>query len=221
MNLLARAWAILVHNFWWRVLALVIAVSIWAVVASEPELSTFTTVRIEYRNLPDDVEMSSSPMETVTLELRGPAGELSGLGESRSPAVVLDMSGMTPGVHRYSIDSSNVRLARGVRLIRAIPSEVLFEFDRRLERTIPVKVRFAGEGEHGYVVARYEVKPGDLEIAGPAKRVQHVTSALTDPVDVSTTVGTSEFHVHTFVEDPYVRVESSPDVTVTVTMKKM
>ena len=31
------------HNFWWKVLALSIAILIWALVASEPELSTFVT----------------------------------------------------------------------------------------------------------------------------------------------------------------------------------
>src|SRR5207248_2359907 len=121
----------LTHNFWWRVLALVVAVSIWAVVASEPELSTFTTVPVEYRNLPDDLEMSSQPAETVTLELRGPSGVLRGFGENRQPFVELDMSDITAGVHTFAVDGSDVRLARGVRLVRAFPSAVRIEFDHR------------------------------------------------------------------------------------------
>ena len=220
MRLFGRAWAILVHNFWWRLLALVTAVAIWAVVASEPELSTFVTVPVEYRNLPDDLEMSSLPVETVTLELRGPAGELRGINDGRPPSVVLDMSDITPGVHRFSIDDGAVRLARGVRLVRAMPSEARFEFDRKLTRTVPVRARFTGEGQHGYVVGNYDVQPQQLVIVGPARHVERVASALTDPVDVSSTVGASQFHVHAFVEDPYVRVQSSPEVTVTVTMKK-
>ena len=43
---------------------------------------------------------------------------------------------------------------------------------------------------------------------------------VTDPVDVSGVVGSAEFHVNAFVEDPYVRFQSSPQVTVAVTMKK-
>ncbi len=220
MRLASRAWALLTHNFWWRVLALLIAVAIWAVVASEPELASFVTVPVEYRNLPDDLEMSSLPVETVTLELRGPAGELSGINDGRSPSVVLDLSDITPGVHRVSIGTADVRLAHGVRLIRAIPSEVRFEFDHRLTRTVPVKARFTGEGLHGYVVGSYHVQPAQVQIVGPARHVEQVASALTDPVDVSSTVGTSQFHVHAFVEDPYVRIQTSPEVTVTVAMKK-
>jgi len=220
MRLAARAWSILTHNFWWRLLALAVALAIWAVVASEPELSTFVTVPVEYRNLPDDLEMSSLPVETVTLELRGPAGELNNVGNSRSPSVVLDMSSITPGVHRVSIDSGDVRLGHGVRLVRAIPSEARFEFDHRLTRSVPVRARFTGEGQHGYRIANSQVQPVQVVIVGPAQHVERVVQALTDPVDVSSAAGTSEYHVHAFVEDPYVRIQSSPDVTVIVAMKK-
>ncbi len=54
--------------------------AIWAMVASEPELSTFVSTQVEYKNLPDDLEISSNPVTTVLLELRGPSGELQGLG---------------------------------------------------------------------------------------------------------------------------------------------
>jgi hypothetical protein len=64
------------HNFGWKLLALAIAVVLWAVVASEPELSEYATVRLEYRNLPDDLEIGSDPVSQVSLELRGPSGEL-------------------------------------------------------------------------------------------------------------------------------------------------
>ena len=62
--------------------SLAIAVTIWASVASEPELATFATVRLEYRNLPEDLEIASHPVTSITLELRGPSGELRGLGEN-------------------------------------------------------------------------------------------------------------------------------------------
>ena len=34
------------HNFGWKLLSLAVAVVLWALVASEPELSTFATVRL-------------------------------------------------------------------------------------------------------------------------------------------------------------------------------
>ncbi len=220
MNLLRRAARLIFQNVWWKLSALAIAFVIWALVATEPELSTFNTVRLEYRNFPADLEMSSPPTETVTLELRGPAGELRGLGDGRSPAVVLDMADMSPGEHTFYIAGSNVRLARGVRLVRSMPAEVRFDFERRLVSRVPVKVRFTGQGEHGNIVGQYSVNPEELVIEGAASHVAKVTAAVTDPVDVSSLTDSGEFHVNAFINDPYVRFQSSPRVTVAVTMKK-
>jgi YbbR domain-containing protein len=208
------------QNFWWKVLALAISFVIWALVASEPELSTFDTVRLEYRNVPDDLEISAAPTETVSLELRGPASELRGVGASRPPTVVLDMSDVRPGQRTFTIGDGNVGLARGVRLVRAIPSEVRFDFERRLVRAVPVQVHFTGEEGGGYVIASHSVTPENLVIAGPASHVARVQAAVTDPVNMSSVVGTSQFRVNAFISDPYVRFQTSPQVTVTVTMRK-
>ncbi len=216
-----RVARLLFENLMWKLLALSIAVLLWALVASEPELSTFEHVRLEYKNLPEGIEIASDPVDTVTLELRGPSGELRGVADSGiRPAVILDMSGVRPGERTFPIGNASVRLSRSVRLLRAIPSEVRLRFDRTVEHTVPVHVRFSGEGAHGYVVARSEVTPKEVRIAGPASRVNRISSVLTDPVDVSTATGSSEFHVNAFLEDPFVRFQSSPQVTVDVTMAK-
>jgi len=208
------------HNFGWKLLALAIAVVLWAVVASEPELSEYATVRLEYRNLPDDLEIGSDPVSQVSLELRGPSGELRGVGDGIQPAVVLDMSDVQPGERTFTIGASNVKLARGVRLVRSIPSEVRFLFERRMVRFVPVVARITGQGQNGYTVAHQSVTPDRLEIAGPGSRVARIAAATTDPVDLSSVVGTSEFRVNAFVDDSFVRFQTSPQVTVTVTMKK-
>jgi YbbR domain-containing protein len=213
--------ALLFENFGWKALSLASAITLWWLVASEPELAGFATVRLEYKNLPDDLEISSEPVSSVTLELQGPSGVLRGVGDGGlQPAVVLDMSNVEPGERTFAISSSNVQLSRGVQLVRAIPSEVHFAFERRSEESIPVLPRITGAGRNGYAVAKVTVEPPDLRIEGPASRVARIHSVHTDPVDVSSVVGTQEFRVNAFIEDPYVRFEKSPQVTVSVIMRK-
>ena len=220
MRLLHWVGRLLTENLGWKLLALVLATLIWLMVASEPELSTFTTVQVEFTNLPDDLEIASEPVTAITLELRGPAGELRAPGESVHPAVILDMSTAGPGQRTFPIQNRNVRLARGVHLVSAIPSEVRFDFERRVARPVPVAVRITGDGRRGYMVARVDKSPAELQIVGPESRVARISAAVTDPVDVSSVVGSSVFHVNAFVEDPFVRLRGSPTVTVTVTMRK-
>jgi len=208
--------ALLWENFGWKLLSLAIAVLIWTLVSNEPELGTRAAVRLEYKNLPDDLEFSSEPAGPISLELRGPSGALRDL----NPLVILDMADVQPGIRTFPIGEQNVRLPRGVHLVGANPSVVRFEFDRRLVRSVPVRVRFTGEGHNGYAIVSHSVEPPELRMVGAAKRVARIAEVVTDPVDVSAVVGSSEFRVDAFVDDPYVRFEASPQVRVTVTMKK-
>jgi YbbR domain-containing protein len=209
------------RNAGWKLLALAVAVVLWAVVATEPELSTFTPVRLEYRNLPEELEISSDPANTISLELRGPSGSLRGLEAAPAgAAVVLDMASVQTGERTFPIAGENVKLPRGVHLVRAVPSEVRFVFERRRSRSVAVTPRFTGEGQNGYRVERWVADPHEVEVEGPASRVARLSGVATDPVDVSALVGSAEFRVNAYLNDPFVRFKSPAQITVTVAMKK-
>jgi YbbR domain-containing protein len=200
---------LLTRNIWWKLFALLIAVLLWIAVANEPELSTFVSVPIEFKNLPDTMEISSDVVEEVELELRGPSGELRNFTGNRT-AVVLDMSDVTPGERTYTIRPSDVHLPRTLQLIRVIPSAVRFVFENRKERTVPVEVRF------NETPAKFQVSPRSLTIEGPESRVNRVRSLPTDMINIEKVNGTGIFHVRGLANDPHVRIVSDPDVTVEV-----
>ncbi len=211
---------LLFENLHWKLLSLAIAVVIWALVATEPELTTNARAGLEYKNLPEGLEIVSDPVTSVTLELRGPAGELRGMGESVHPTVVLDLSSAAPGEHTYVVDEGNVKVPRGVTLVGARPQHVQFRFEPRRVTNVPVHVPFVGDGQNGYVIASFRVEPQQVEIAGPRNHVAAISAAMTDAVDVSAATGTAEFPVKVFVQDAFVHCTASPRAVVTVTMKK-
>jgi hypothetical protein len=198
------------HNLGWKLASLAVAVVIWALVASEPEMATFVTVRLEFKNMPEDLEISSEPVESVQLELKGPSGELR--GDGLRPAVVMDVGGVGPGVHTFTIGDRNVRLARGVRLVRAKPAEVTLGFEPHAERTVPVQVRWAGEPP-----SKFRVRPQNIGIEGPSSHVARIAAAVTDPVDLSRMPGSAvRVNLITAPEDAYVRFRSTAQATVEV-----
>jgi YbbR domain-containing protein len=206
------------RNPGWKLLSLAIAVVVWGVVANEPELSTFTTAGIEYKNLPEGLEISSEPVSSVKLELRGPSGQLRGVSDGASPEVILDMSDVRSGERSFPIVDGNVRLVRGVQLVRAIPSVVRIRFERHAQRSVKVIPRF--HERDGYEVADYNVKPDSVTIAGPASHIAQIETVSTDQVNVPGRVGTFEFPVNTFVDDPYVRFPDISHATVTLTVRR-
>src|SRR5262249_38757024 len=148
------------------------------------------------------------------------SGQMRGTGDGVRPAVILDMEGLGPGQHTFTVGNGNVKVARGVKLVRAIPGEIRLSFEPGTTRDVDVRPQFIGEGKNGYQVASYTVNPPKLKVTGPADRVARVVDAETDPIDVSTAVGPSEFRVNVYLEDPYLRFVTSPQVAVNVTMKK-
>ena len=211
--------AVFTRNVGWKLLSVGAAFLLWMSVASEPELATLHSVPVEYKGVPDDLEITSDFVENVVLEMRGPAGRLRDMRDARS-AVVLDFSSVSqPGQRTFTIDPSNVSLPRGIQLVRVIPAQLRFRFERRIVREVPVEARFTDPHE-GYAVARYEVAPAKLTITGPESSVERTTSVVTDRVNIGGVLSTSQFRVNCFLAEPQVRFQSPSQVTVRVVVKK-
>ena len=209
------------RNIGWKLLSLGAAVLLWIAVASEPEVSSFISVRVEYQNLAAGVEINSDVADSVILEVRGPSGELRGLPETRRLyGVVLDMSDVGPGQHTFTIAGGNVRLPRGVQLVRSVPAQVRMNLERSAIRAVPVEVRLAAGLPPQLQVVSATSKPASLSIAGPASRVARVTHAETDPIDLKPVAGIAEYHVNAYVSDPRVRFRDPARVTVKVTLRE-
>ncbi len=210
-----------IKNIGWKLLSLAIAVLLWIAVASEPELATFISIPVEYKNLSAKLEINSEVVESVLLEVRGPSGELRGLPQNRPGyAVILDMTAVTPGQHTFTIDSGDVRLPRGIQLVRAIPAQIRLIFEPSESRSVPVQVRLASGLPADLQVTETITRPLSVNIIGPASRVERVSSVQTDPIHLQAEPGMQQYVVDAFVNDPRVRFENSPEVTVQVTVNK-
>src|SRR5271156_1212440 len=135
----------LTHNVLWKLVALAAAFAIWLDVANEPELATIVSVPVEYNHFPKDLEISSDIVETIDLEARGPSGQLRSLHDSRIAAIVDFASVTAPGERTFSLTTAELKLPRGIDLIRTIPAQLRFRFERRATRSVSVDVPFSGQ----------------------------------------------------------------------------
>jgi YbbR domain-containing protein len=209
----------LVSNLGWKLLSLALAVLLWLTFASAPEVATSLAVPVEFQHIPAELEIVSNLPERVQLQVQGAAGKLDALDLS-AISVVLNLSDVrSPGQRTFTLDSHNVRLPLGVRLIRAVPGQLRVEFERRASAEVPVRVRFSGPPPHGYHVRRFEVHPAKLTVLGPESRVRQVEYAETDPVELEPKAGEQEHRVNAFVREPQVRFATPPLVRVKVLLE--
>ena len=211
---------ILTRSAGWKVFSLLVSALLWFTYASDPEIGAFVSAPVEYKNMPEDLEIGSDIAPAVSLDVRGPSAKVTNFSVAR-PAVALDFSGVNKaGEVTYQIDAQNVDVPSGVRLVRAIPAQIRLEFERRTRRDVPVQARFSGAPPAGYHMQRYEVSPRNLSVVGPESHVEDVDYVVTDPVDLSSLVATGDFQVNTFVSDPHVRFEKPVKVSVKVIVEK-
>jgi YbbR domain-containing protein len=208
------------YHIGWKLLSLAAAVLIWISVATEPELATFVAAHVEFKNLSPGVEIDSDVVDTVNLEVRGPSEALRLPELPRRAAVILDMADVEPGQRTFTVDSGDVRLPRGVELVRAIPGQIRIVFEPGATRSVPVEVRFADGLPEDLQVIETTAEPSALAITGPASRVTRVASVQTDPLTLKPEAGTNTYRLEAYVNDARVRFQDAPQVTVKVTVGK-
>lgn len=207
-------------NLGWKLLSLAIAVGLWIAVAREPELATSIAVPIEFRSIPDDLDIGSNVPDRVKLEIRGPSGRLS--RESLADlAVIVDLADARPGERTYNIRPSSINLPSDVSFYRALPSQITLRFDKLLTKEVEIVPAPYSKGPpDGYRVRSYTVEPAKTIIRGPEQLVKSITHVTLDPVDLSGVIGQAEFHTHVNVGDPQVRLEVPSTVALRITLEK-
>jgi YbbR domain-containing protein len=111
-----------------KVLSLVFAVALWAVVASEDRGEAVFTVPIDVTGLPAGLEVVSLGVEAVDVRVQGLRHLLARLQEQNMRAEV-EMRTARPGDTMLAIRPEDVVVPRGVRVVRVTPSRVRVTVD--------------------------------------------------------------------------------------------
>lgn len=209
---------LLTRNLGWKVLSVLIAVALWVAVAREPELATSLSVPVEFKSIPEDLDIGSNVPDRIHIEVRGPSGRLTHDNLS-NVAAVLDLSDAGAGERTFTIREKNLNLPPGVVFYRAVPSQITLRFDRLISRDVDVRPNYVKTPD-GYHRTGEIVDPARVRIRGPEERVRNMRQVLTDPIDLSSVLGQAQFHTAVNIGDPQVRLESPATVTVSVKLEK-
>jgi YbbR domain-containing protein len=212
--------SLVTHNFGLKVLALFAALGLWFSLASEPEMATVVSVPVDYTNVPPGLVISSKIVDSIAVEARGSASRLREMQESHVAATVDFASVHAPGQRTFMLGAGEIRPPRGVTLVRVMPQQLRFDFEREVSDKLPVEVTYSGTLPPGMKIRDVTVDPPSLEIAGPESHVDGARTALTDPFDLSRVTGNPEQELSAYVSDSEIRFTGVPRVTVKVQLEK-
>ena len=203
-------------NLGTKVLAFAVATIVWMSVSLEPRMEAAVEAAVHYTNVSPGLELNPDQAERVTLIVGGPRSRMRQLPQA-GLAVEVDLSQLSePGERTFEVADSNLNMPEGVRLIRAVPSQLRLSLEARGEREVTVHAEFVGSPPGGRVLAAVTVQPARLRIAGPETRVSLVEGVTTDPIDLSQVSESGSFQTTAQLPDPYLRFLNGPTVTVRV-----
>lgn len=202
-----------------KLLSLVIAVAMWWGVAHDPVIEVGVNAPIEFHNVPENLEISSETIPQAQIRLRGPARVLRDIAQTEIHPII-DLAGASAGERTYELNARQIQLPHEAMVVQIVPSSFRVQFDRRATKEVEVRPRVIGTFASGYRILQASAVPSKVTIVGPAKRVEAIENAITDPVDASGVIGRASFTTHAYISDPLVRFVNPSPIRIVVTTEK-
>jgi hypothetical protein len=129
-----RRWVL--HNFWLKVLSLVLATGLWMAISPEQEPAEVTVrVPIEFRHVPPQLEISSVNVPEAQVRVRGPERMIREL-RSTDIHADLELKDAQPGGQTFDLTAQQIHLQRDLTVVQVAPSRVsvIMEKSARAEK---------------------------------------------------------------------------------------
>ena len=203
------------RNLGLKVLAIALASLLWLTVAGQHIVERSVRVPLEFRNIPQSLQIVGNTPDTIDVRVRGSSAVLTRLQPGEIVAV-LDVSGARTGSRLFQVRADEVRAPFGVEVTQVVPSTLTLELERSASRKVPIMPAVDGQPAPGYVVGTKTVEPASVEIIGPESRVRQISEATTEPVSVKDARARVRDTVNVGVIDSSVRLAQPQTAQVTI-----
>lgn len=167
----------MLSNLGIKLICLLVAVLLWAQVASTVDVEQLVRLPVEIVGLADTLAVATSRLpDAVSVRIRGNRLQLlaSDLVQRDLGRVQLDLSAVGPGLHRYDISVLDVRVSATP--LEVVPPVALeLDVQRLVSKLVPVRLVLTGELPAGVALAgRPELVPSRVTVSGPERLVEPV-----------------------------------------------
>jgi YbbR domain-containing protein len=165
------------------------------------------------------MEVIEESVQQVDIRLRGSSEILRRLTPQEIQAGV-DLSGALPGEQSFYLSPENIVVPFGVRVLRVTPAAVQLQLDTTARRRVGVVARVVGSPASGYELANIWLGSTEIEVTGPASRLEGMEQVTTAPILVEGLREPFTQTVQVMLEDPYVRPLDGRGVEVTLDVRE-
>jgi hypothetical protein len=176
-----RAW--LLDNLGLKLLSVVLAIFLWAVVVGEQKVEVTMIVPLEIKGLPRDLAMVNEPTDSLEIRVRGPKTLVSTLSPSEIVLGGLPRN-FVEGENLIPIRPEIVHVPRGIEVVDITPHRVRVVLEAIVEREVEVSPRVEGTPPKGFIVKQVTSSPPRIRMTGPKSDLRRLTRIYTVPINL-------------------------------------
>ena len=176
-----RTW--LLNNLGLKVLSVILALFLWAVVVGEQKVEVTINVPLEIGDGPHNMVVVNDPADTLEIHVRGPKTLVSTLTPAEIAVEGLPKN-FVEGENLITIRPDMIQVPRGIEVVEVVPHRVRVVMEAVVEREVEVSPRIEGTPPQGYVVKQVTSIPSRIRMAGPRSDLRRLTRIYTVPINL-------------------------------------
>ncbi|MCK4224794.1 MAG: hypothetical protein KAX39_06415 [candidate division Zixibacteria bacterium] len=171
-------WRIIFKNFWFRLVAIIMALFLWFHVATDKMYEHTDTFPLEIFNIPERLILAEELPEQMDVTIRGKGKELLKLLLAEKKSLKIDAQEFKRGETNYDIKPEHIPIPEGLelRVTEILPSQSLkIRLDYPMEKEVKIQPRihiFPAEGFEQ--VGELHYNPTEVTLSGPRMWVRGV-----------------------------------------------
>lgn len=203
-------------NFKLKIMALIFAIGFWFFVVSQQKYTLTMEVPLVFSRVPEVLAIASTPPSTISIQVSGYVLDLLRIrGDKEKTGIVINAQNVEQGWSHFTITAENfyapdhpdVEYLEGDR-IRSLD----VEFDTRVHRKIPVRMKSEFECAPGYTfVNELKLNPSEVEISGARTVLMSLSSIRTKSGLYKDITQNKEFEIKLETDSisPYIQLKDS------------
>jgi diadenylate cyclase len=161
--------------------SIVFITGVWFSVSRGVDTLVSLQIPIEYTSRNPAMEIVSTSVNTVSLELSG-SGALIKSVKPDQVAVRLNLSNAKDGLNTFTITREDVSLPPGVFLKEVSPAVVDVNLDVLIKKELPIQIDWTGHLPDHFILVGASVEPATVEIIGGKRMLENMATIYTEKV---------------------------------------
>lgn len=167
-----------------KVLLLLGVCIFWGLITTRQGQITTVTAPVRLHGVPDGIILLRTAPEDVTVQIKA----LSSLAPTPSKldlTAEIDASSISEGTTAIRVNSTDIPVPSGMTVTSVSPSTVRISAERKVRKSVPVKVVLKGRLPSMQPPLQILCEPRSVDIEGPASQVSQILSVSTEDIDAS------------------------------------